>query len=249
MACSYCTTSRRRQPKQIKQIRIGGHVSEPGYWNKGKEVFLSIEGGMEVKLKLANFGQSVVNEVQSILFKDVGSLEVIYAHTMTNYDIMLTGSSKRKLHFIAPSLTQITGNKFHSKREWEFPFLIEILTWDDEEIPCQYERKCRLIYSFAYTPIVDYLSNTVALAQQDLEFRIIRNRGLEIKSRDLALKEIKITDLEEDVEQNCDFKTFSQITAESSTSMYGHRQYSCKYNGMDFFHDGAFNYQDYVGKA
>lgn len=145
-------------------MRIGGHVSEPGYWNKGKEVFTSLEGGMEIKLKVANFEQSVINEVQAILFKDVNSLEVIYTHTLSNYDFMLSGSSKRKLHFIAPSLTDITGDKYHSKREWEFPFLLEILTWDDEEVACQWERKCRLIYSFAYTPIIDYLSNTVALA-------------------------------------------------------------------------------------
>ena len=69
-------------------------------------------------LKVANFEQSVVNEVQAILFKDVGSLEVLYTHELTNYDYMISGSSKRKLQFIAPSLTQITGNKFHSKREW-----------------------------------------------------------------------------------------------------------------------------------
>ena len=38
----------------------------------------------------------------------------------------------------------------------------------DEIVGCVTDGRCRAIYSYSYTPVVDYLSNTVALAQQDL---------------------------------------------------------------------------------
>ena len=63
----------------------------------------------------------------------------------------------------------------------------------------------------------------------------------------MALKDIIIAD--DWSSQNCDFKTYSQITEASSVSTWGHRQYSCNYNGMHFFADGLLYYYDYIGMA
>ncbi len=158
------SSSRRTRQKKISSIDIADNISPPSWWNRGKEVYLSIEGGMKVKLKLKNFEQSLVNEVQAILFKDSHTLEEIYRHEMTSLDLVDTGSSKTSLTFTAPPLSTVRGQPYFSRREWELPLLMVVLTWDDEEVECQYERLCRLIYSYSYTPIIDYISNTVALA-------------------------------------------------------------------------------------
>lgn len=115
-------------------------------------------------LKVNGINSSLVNEVQAILFKDPTSGEIIATKTLDNDDLILTGSSKQKLQFVAPSLTTIRETDFHSKRTWKFEYLVEIQLNDDTEVACKHEKKCKITYSYGYSPVIDYLSNTAAIA-------------------------------------------------------------------------------------
>ena len=125
---------------------------------------MSIEGGANICMKVDGINSSIVNEVKAILFKDKTSLEILHAKVLDNDDIILTGSSKQKLQFVLPSLTTVRETDFHSKRTWKFEYLVEVQLNDDSEVACQFEKKCMITYSYGYTPVIDYLSNTAAIA-------------------------------------------------------------------------------------
>lgn len=234
-------------PRSIKYIMLGLNARIPTGWAMGQEVIGSNNGGMAVSLSATGFQQSLVNEVSAILFKDPLSDQVLYQHQLSHEDLWLTGSHQRKLQFVTPPLSAVIGTTFYSRKVNIYEFKLAFQLWDYSVVDCANPAGCRLKYSFAYTPYIDYLSNTVAVANQDLEFRIVRTRGLEVVASSLAIKDIKVR--QDWVQQNCDFKTYSTITASTSTSVWGHRQYSCNYNGLHFFSDGELEYQDYVGRA
>ena len=119
---------------------------------------------MVLLLKIRGFRQSLVNEIQAVLFKDPASGEYVHAHELSLYDLYYTGSHKRKLQIVVPDLSEITGSHFHSRRVNTFVYQIALLTWDNEIVECQDPDGCLLKYSYNYTPYIDYMSNTVAVA-------------------------------------------------------------------------------------
>ena len=141
----------------------------------------------------------------------------------------------------------VRQTSFHSKAVWHFEYKIELLISSadtnapDERVTCLYENECVFVYSYGYTPVINYLSNGAAIAGQVQEFQIIRNNALDVVRDNMALKEIKIE------KQNCDYT--DRINESSSTSKYGIRQYGCALQATDFQTDATFQYQDHVGKA
>ncbi len=112
---------------------------------------------------------------------------------------------------------------------------------------CKSGDSIQIIFSFGYTGHIDYLSRNVAIAHQDVEFQITRQRALEIEQANMALRRITIKDGLND--HNCDYNSNSKITRNTETSMYGSRQYSCDLNAIDYIYHGTFNYEDHAGRA
>lgn len=111
-----------------------------------------------------------------------------------------------------------------------------------------YDKKCIIIYSYGYSPVIDHLSNTAVIAHQDIEFRIVRQRSLDIKKGNMALRRIRIEGAN-DEQHSCDYVTQDKINKDSPVSHYGSRQYSCNLDAIDFIKSGKFLYEDYAGKG
>lgn len=85
-----------------------------------------------------------------------------------------------KLIFVTPSLSEIRGTTFHSKSTWHFEYLAELVLNDGTIVPCNSTNDCRIIFSYGYTQVISYLSNVAAIANQNIEYRIIRNNALDL---------------------------------------------------------------------
>lgn len=245
-----CTCMRKSKcRKHVTCISLGDDMETPEEWKKCHEVYVAIEGGSEITLEVSNINQSVVNEVSRVVFRDVESGEIINSKTLDNIDIKLTGSRNDKLTFIAPSLTHLRQTNYHNKREWIFEYTVELQLNDGAYVRCHEPKRCKLVYSYGYSPVIDYLSRTAAVAHQEIEFRIERHRSLQIGKNKLATKQIRIKTEGSDESQSCDYQRRNKITKDTPTSRYGTMQYSCDLNNIDYVHKGTFEYEDFAGKA